>query len=309
MTRPRTPGIRDLAGRVAVVTGAASGIGRALTRALWSTGCHVALVDIDADGLAHLTDELGRTGRPQRASQHVVNVADREAMRQLPADVLAAHGAVHVLVNNAGISHEAAFPQTSLDDWERLLGVNLWGLIHGCHFFLPHLAKADRAHIVNLSSMLGIVAMAGQTGYGTTKFAVRGLSEALAEELRETTISLTLVHPGAIATDIMRRSSGDDPELLQRLTRWYERHAMPPERAAARIVRAIERGTPRLLIGPETFLGDLLRRLLPVTGNRFMVNAMIRVLDVEDMRAKRIARWRETMLDEPPPAAAPRETR
>ncbi len=295
----RQPGLPDLTDRVAVVTGAASGIGRALVQGLWSRGCHVAAVDTDAAGLAELHDELAASGRPQRVSCHVADVSDRARMLRLPTEVTAAHGAVHLLVNNAGVSHEAAFAQTDLEDFDRLIGINLWGVIHGCHAFLPWLAKADRAYIVNLSSMLGLVAMAGQTAYGTSKFAVRGFSEALAEELRATSIGVTLVHPGAIATDIMRRSTGDDPELLQRLTRWYQRHAMPPARAAARIIRAVERGTPRLLIGPETILGDLLRRVLPVTGNRIMVDAIIRVLGVEDMRAKRIARWRETMLDEP----------
>jgi len=304
----RRLGLPILADRVAVITGAASGIGRALAQGLWDRGCHVALVDVDARGLAQVGMQLQSSGRPQRMSAHVLDVADREAMRALPAAVLDAHGAVHLLINNAGVSHEAAFPQTSLEDWDRLIAVNLWGVIHGCHFFLPYLAKADRAHIVNLSSLLGIVAMAGQTGYGATKFAVRGLSEALAEELHSTTVSLTLVHPGAIATDMMRRSTGDDPELLQRLTRWYERRAMPAEQAAARIIHAIERGTPRLLISAETHLGDLLRRLLPVTGNRMMVDAMIRVLGVEDMRAKRIARWRETMLDPAPSTDATRAT-
>ena len=146
--------------------------------------------------------------------------------------------------------------------------MNLWGVIYGCHFFMPHLAKVDRGHIVNLSSLLGIVAMPGQSAYCATKFAVRGLSESLAEELRATSVGLTVVHPAAVATGIMKRAKGDDPELLQRISRWYERHAISPERAAARIIRAIEKGTPRLLITPEAAFGDVLKRLMPVTGNK-----------------------------------------
>ena len=125
-------------------------------------------------------------------------------MQELAGEVVAAHGAVHVLINNAGIGHEAAFPQTSLDDWERIVDVNLWGVIYGCHFFMPHLAKVDRAHIVNVSSLFGIVAMPGQSAYCATKFAVRGLSESLWEELRATSVGLTVVHPAAVATDIMK---------------------------------------------------------------------------------------------------------
>jgi short-subunit dehydrogenase len=290
-------GIRRLCGKVAVVTGAASGIGRALALGLWDKGCHLALVDLDEDGLTRLQLELSGSGRRQTVTMHVANVGDRVRMRDLAREVAEAHGAVHVLINNAGIGHEAAFPQTSLDDWDGIVAVNLWGVIYGCHFFMPYLAKVERAHIVNLSSLFGIVAMAGQTAYSTTKFAVRGFSEALAEELRATTIGLTVVHPGAVATNIMKSTRGDDLELLQRLIRWYERKAMSPERVAARIIRAVEKGTPRLLITPEALFGDFLKRLMPVAGNKLFVDAAIRMLGVEDMRAKRIKQWRVTMVE------------
>jgi NAD(P)-dependent dehydrogenase (short-subunit alcohol dehydrogenase family) len=293
----RRKGIRQLSGRVAVITGAASGIGRALAFGLWEKGCHLGLVDLDEEGLADLQLELSGSARHQAVTTHVANVGDRVRMRDLAREVVEAHGAVHLLINNAGIGYEAAFPQTSLDDWDRIVDVNLWGVIYGCHFFMPHLAKADRSHIVNMSSLFGIVAMAGQTAYSTTKFAVRGFSESLAEELQATTVGLTVVHPGAVATNIMKRTRGDDPELLQRLVHWYERHAMSPARVAAQIIRAVEKGTPRLLITPEAFFGDLLKRLMPVAGNTLFVDAVIRVLGVEDMRAKRIKQWRETMVE------------
>lgn len=288
-------GIRDLKGKVAVVTGAANGIGRALAVGLWAKGCHLALVDLDQDGLTSLSTTLTGSGRDQLATTHVANVGDRVRMEEVAREVVAAHRAVHVLINNAGIGHEAAFPQTSLDDWERIVAVNLWGVIYGCHFFMPHLAKVDRAHIVNVSSLFGIVAMPGQSAYCTTKFAVRGLSESLWEELRATSVGLTVVHPGAVATSIMERARGDDPELLQRVSRWYESHAISPERAAAKIIRAIGNGAPRLVITPEAAFGDLLKRLLPVMGNKIFVDVVIRAIGVGDMRAKRIAQWRDTM--------------
>jgi NAD(P)-dependent dehydrogenase (short-subunit alcohol dehydrogenase family) len=289
-------GIRDLKEKVAVVTGAANGIGRALALGLWNRGCHLALVDLDEDGLASLATTLAGSGRDQVATTHVANVGDKLRMQELAGEVMAAHGAVHLLINDAGIGHEAAFPQTSLDDWERIVAVNLWGVIYGCHFFMPHLAKVDRAHIVNVSSLFGIVAMPGQSAYCATKFAVRGLSESLWEELRATSVGLTVVHPGAVATGIMERANGDDPELLRRVSRWYEGHAIPPERAAAQIIRAIEKGTPRLLITPEAAFGDVVKRLMPVTGNRLFSDQVIRAIGVEDMRAKRIAQWRDTMM-------------
>jgi short-subunit dehydrogenase len=294
-SRSSRKGIPDLSGKVAVVTGAANGIGRALAIGLRNKGCRVALVDIDGDGLERLRVEL--QARPGEVSTHVADVADRERMRTLPDEVVAAHGAVHVLVNNAGVSYEGPFPQTPLEDWDHVIGVNLMGVIHGCHFFMRHLAKADRAHIVNLSSLLGIVAMPGQAAYSATKFAVRGLSEALWEELRATSVGLTVVHPGAVDTGILRRAKGDDPELLQRLDRWYAKHAIRPERASKAIIRAIEKGTPRLLIAPETTFADSVKRLMPVWSSKLIADLTIRTFGVEDMRAKRAAQWKETMID------------
>jgi short-subunit dehydrogenase len=299
-TRRHRKGVHNLNGRVAVVTGAANGIGRAVASGLWSRGCHLALVDRDPNALALVQSELRETGQDRTVTAHLADVGDRAQMSAVAADVAEAHGPVHLLVNSAGVAHEAAFPQTSLDEWERILGSNLWGVIHACHFFMPLLAKADRAHIVNLSSLLGLVGMPGQTSYCTTKYAVRGFSESLAEELRTTSIGLTVVYPGAVATNIMRRAHGDDIELLERISRWYDQNAMLPERVAERIIRAVERGKPRLLIGAEVVLGDYLRRLMPETGNRLMVDTAIRALGVGDMRAKRIAQWKETMVDAAP---------
>jgi len=290
-------GIPSLEGKVAVVTGAASGIGRALAVGLWTKGCHLALVDLDGVGLSQLHRELTNAGRPQLVTTHVVDVGDRVGMQALPRDVADGHGAAHVLVNNAGVAYQAAFPHTSLDEWDRILRTNVWGVIHGCHFFLPYLAKVDRAHIVNLSSLLGIVAMPGQSAYSASKFAVRGLSESLAEELRDTSVGLTVVYPGAVATNIMRRARGDDPELLERISTWYERHALQPARAAARIIRAVEHGTPRVLIAPEATFGDVLKRAAPVFGNRLFVDTAIRLLGVEDTRAKWNKRWHDTMVE------------
>lgn len=290
-------GIRQLDGKVAVISGAASGIGRALARALANKGCRLALVDVDEPGLTTLQEELSGLNRDRVVSTHVADVADANRMREVAREVATGHRAVHILINNAGITYESPFPQTSLADWERIIGVNLRGVIHGCHFFLPHLAKVDRAHIVNLSSLFGFMAMSGQTAYCTTKFAVSGFSEALREELGPTSIGVTAVYPGAVATNMIKRAKGHDPDLLQRVSRWYEQHAMPPDRAAARIIRAIERGSPRLVITVEAACADWLKRLMPVAANRLMSDAVVRVMGVGDMRLKRLALWQESMVE------------
>jgi short-subunit dehydrogenase len=219
-------------------------------------------------------------------------------MRELAPEVAAAHGAVHLLINNAGIGYEAPFSQTSLEAWERVVAVNLWSVIYGCHFFMPYLARVERAHIVNLSSLFGVIGMAGQSAYCTTKFAVRGLSESLWEELRATSIGLTVVHPGSVATNIMDSAEGDDLELLERVSCWFERNAIPPQKAAGQIITAVRRGHARLLITKEAIFADFVKRLLPVTGNKIMGDAVIREIGLEDIREKRRIQWQKTMLED-----------
>ena len=286
-------GVPDLREKTVVITGGANGIGRQMALQLSSKGTHLALVDIDTGGLEALEKELPGPGR---VSLHKADVSDRGRMRLLAPEIAARHETLDVLVNGAGIAYEAAFSQTTLDAWDRVLGVNLWGAIHGCHFFMPYLAKAPRAHIVNMSSLFGYLGMPGQTAYCASKYAVRGFSEALWEELRGTTIGLTVVHPGSVATDIMRVADGDDEELLAYLADWYDENAYPPAKAAERIITAIERGKDRLLIAREAYLADLVKRLAPVRGNKALSDLIIRVLGLEHMRARRKAQWEETVV-------------
>jgi NAD(P)-dependent dehydrogenase (short-subunit alcohol dehydrogenase family) len=290
-------GIPDIDGRTAVITGAASGIGRQVALQLSALGANLALVDVDEAGLAKLSAEL-RTDR--RVSQHLADVSNRERMATLAPEVAAEHDQLHILLNNAGIGYEAAFPQTPLDAFDRVLGINLWGVIHGCHFFMPYLAKADWAHIVNMSSLFGFVGMPGQTAYCASKYAVRGFSEALWEELRTTRVGLTVVHPGGVATNVMKASDGDDPELLAHLAGWYEANAYPPAKAAGHIITAIQKGRRRLLITPEAYLADVVTRLMPVWGNKAVGDVFIRVLKLEHMREVRKTQWERTMVDGKP---------
>ena len=286
-------GVADFGGKTFVITGAASGIGLELVRQSLALGARVALVDIDGERLEQARAE---SSAPDRCSTHVVDVADRAQMLALPADVLRHHESIHVLINNAGVGYEAAFPQTGLETWDHVMGVNFWGVVHGCHAFMPHLAQAPAAHIVNMSSLFGVIGMPGQSAYCASKFAVRGLSECLWEELRPTTVGLTVVHPGGVATRIMQTADGDDPELMQKLADWYQANAMEPAKAAAAILRAIRRGTPRLLVGPEAYLADYAKRLLPVLGNKWVGDLVIKALGLDYMRDLRKDQWERTMV-------------
>jgi NAD(P)-dependent dehydrogenase (short-subunit alcohol dehydrogenase family) len=261
--------MKPLADRVAVVTGAGSGIGRALADVLAAKGCHLALADVDAAGLADTAARLARHGR--RVSTHVVDVADREAMRAFAASVVAAHGHVHLLVNNAGVVLDGTFETLPLDDVDWLLGVNLRGVIHGCAFFLPHLRRERAAHIVNVSSLFGLLGVPENSIYCASKFAVRGLSESLWTELAGSGIGVTCVHPGGVKTNIVRRARLRDEGRRAVMVSDFERTArMTPERAAARIVAAVERGQMRLRLGPETYVGDWAKRLAPVATQRLV---------------------------------------
>lgn len=263
--------MREFRDRVAVVTGAASGIGRALAGALARRGAHLALVDVSEAGLAEAAGEVRGLGR--KASIHVADVANRARMAALPEEVLQEHGRVSLLVNNAGVSVGGTFDEQSLEDLDWIVGINFWGVVHGCKFFLPHLRREREAHIVNLSSMFGIVGVPSQSSYCATKFAVRGLSEALWVELRDAGIGVTSVHPGGVRTNIVRTSRALDPETRSRTVALFERFGMSPERAAERIVRAVERNKMRVLICREAYLADWLRRLVPTASQRLVAAA------------------------------------
>jgi NAD(P)-dependent dehydrogenase (short-subunit alcohol dehydrogenase family) len=256
--------VRDFSGRVAVVTGAASGIGRAVAEALADAGCDVALCDIDADGLTEVGARIEQRGR--KASLHVVDVADRAAMKALPDQVEAEHGRVDILVNNAGVSVASTLEEHTLEDFEWIVGINFWGVVHGCKFFLPLLRRSDAAYIVNLSSVFGFIGLPGQSSYCATKFAVRGFSEAIAAELADTNIGVMSVHPGGIRTNIVKATRWAEGHVgaRDRTVRLFERFAMLPEKAAAQILRGMRRNASRVLITPEAHVTDYVKRLFPV---------------------------------------------
>lgn len=266
--------MKHLDGRVAVITGAASGIGAALAQTLAARGCRLALADVDEAGLDAVAAGLPGAETLLRR----VDVRHEDQVAGLVEAVVSRFGAAHLVVNNAGLTVTGRFLDTSAEDFRRVVDVNLWGVIYGCRHFLPVLLAQDQGHVVNLSSMFGIVGVPGQSAYCVTKYGVRGLSEALWEELAGTSVGVTVVHPGGVRTNIVRAAGVRDPKTRERMVRYFDERTMPAEVAAERIVRAVEQGAPRLVLGKDALLGDALRRLAPVQGNRLLGRQLRRML-------------------------------
>ncbi len=258
--------VEKFAGKVAVVTGAAQGIGAALALGLARRGCNLALADIDTAALAATAAQARATG--VHVSEHRLDVSDPGAVAQFPVTVLDHHPRVNLLFNNAGVALMGTFEQVSLEEFEWLLGINLFGVVRMTKAFLPVLRRQEHAHIVNISSLFGFISPAGQAAYCTSKFAVRGFSEVLRHELEETGVAVSCVHPGGIRTGIAahaRRSQAVDPALAEAAVARFDTLARTtPEEAAARILRGVEAGQSRIVVGPDAKLFDWLQRLLPV---------------------------------------------
>jgi len=261
--------MRALAGTVAVVTGAASGIGRALALRLAQEGCMLALGDVDGAGLAESAAAIRQIG--VRVSTHQVDVSDAAAMEEFRDAVLREHGRVALLVNNAGVAMIGSVAELSLDDFAWLMGINFWGMVHGVKLFLPVLQQQYDAHIVNLSSIFGIVAPPGQSAYAASKFAVRGFSEALRHELAAagSKVKLSVVHPGGTRTQIAANARAaigiSNARRSQGIARFDTMARTTAEAAAERIVRGILKDEKRILIGGDARFLDIVQRLFPAT--------------------------------------------
>jgi NAD(P)-dependent dehydrogenase (short-subunit alcohol dehydrogenase family) len=260
-------GKMKLDNRTAVVTGAASGIGRAIAISLARRGCHLALADLNEAGLAQTRERA--TSEGIRISIHRLDVADREAVASFPAAVMSEHGRVDILVNDAGVAVGGTFEQVSETDFDWLLAINFWGVVRMTRAFLPHLQASDDARIVNLSSLYGLISPPGQTAYCASKFAVRGFTQSLGNELEGSSIGVTVVHPGGVATAIARNARLPkglaEEEARKRLAVIEKVLRLPPETAGEIIVQAIERRKRRVLVGSDAKIMSIIERLLPIS--------------------------------------------
>lgn len=265
---------RSLAHRVAVVTGAGSGIGRGVALALATRGCHLALADRDLARLEDTARMVRALPTAVRCSLHQLDVADRDAVARFPDAVLGAHAGVDVLCNVAGVGLAGTYGQVSDDDIAAVMAVNFWGVAWMTRAFLPLLQRSEDAALVNVSSVFGLIAPAGNIGYAASKFAVRGFTEGLRHELAGSRVQVTVVHPGGVRTNIANDAivpAGVSAEELERKVRFTnKRLRMPPERAGEIIVRGVERRKARILVGWDAVAISLLARLMPVRYWRVM---------------------------------------
>jgi short-subunit dehydrogenase len=260
-----------LRGAAAAVTGAASGIGRALALELAARGCDLALADRDEAGLQTVAAEIGRA-HSQKITVHRVDVAEPKQIEEFAQAATSAHPGLNIVVNNAGVALLGQFSEIDQAQMDWLMNINFWGVVHSTRAFLPHLSRQREAHIVNLSSIFGIIAPPGQTAYAAAKFAVRGFSESLRHELQmaASPIRLSVVHPGGVATNIARNSRTgvgmtDNARRAQSIERFDSVAKTTPAAAALRIIAGIEKNAPRILIGNDARFMDLLQRFRPAT--------------------------------------------
>ena len=256
--------MRDLGGKVVVLTGAASGIGRALALALAREGAILELADKDEAGL---TDTVALM-EPGDVVPRGLDVSDESAFNDWASDILSRRGRADVVINNAGVAMVARAHTMSHEDLAWLMGINFWGVVHGTRAFLPQMLERDSGHIVNISSIYGLFGVGGHSAYCAAKFAVRGYSESVRVELDGTGVKMTVVHPGGIKTNIARniriRIQGEKVPTVDELAARFD--ALAPttaDKAAQVILGGIKRDKPRVLIGRDALFADILSRLIP----------------------------------------------
>ena len=259
--------MKEFSGRVAAISGAASGIGRALAKDLARRGAHLALSDIDEAGLAETVALCEGAG--VKVTSQRVDVADRDSMYRWADQVVEDHGKVNFIFNNAGVALGATIETMSYEDFEWLININFWGVVYGTKAFLPHLKAAGEGHIVNISSVFGLISVPSQSAYNAAKFAVRGFTDALRMELEleDCGVSATTIHPGGIKTNIARnaRMDGSVAALtggVERARNEFDKAAITrPDKAARQILTAVENDRRRALVGPDAKVVDFISRL------------------------------------------------
>lgn len=278
MKRPfSNPHALEVGGKVFVVTGGGSGIGREVVLNLLKRGARVAAVDLSAERLAGTADLAGRDA--DRLTTHVVDVTDADAVALLPQQVVDAHGAVDGVLNVAGIIQKFVhFDQLASDDIDRVLSVNFWGVVHMVQAFLPHLLERPQAALLNVSSMGAFIPVPGQTVYGASKAAVKLLTEGLHAELRGTAVRVTVVFPGAVATSITENSGVHAPAVAGANDNAANRKVLPAHEAAEIIVSGLERGAYRVVVGRDAQVMDWITRLVPERAMTMIADQMAGLL-------------------------------
>jgi short-subunit dehydrogenase len=266
--------MKTLADKVAAVTGAASGIGRALATNLAAKGCHLAISDVNEQGLQETAKLVA--DKNVRVTTHIVDVANREQVYQYADDVVQQHGKVNIIINNAGVAVGDSIEEVSYEDFEWIVSINFWGVVYGTKAFLPHLKKEPEGHVVNISSINGIIPNPLNGPYCSTKFAVRGFTETLSQEMKGTSVGVTVVHPGGIGTDIVRnariRRHINPNKTPDQLAADFDENVVrnTADFAARTIISGIEKNKQRVLVGGDAKLLDKFTRLFPVTASRFL---------------------------------------
>ncbi|MCL4104377.1 UNVERIFIED_CONTAM: hypothetical protein GTU68_047339 [Idotea baltica] len=256
--------------KLAVITGAGSGIGRALAQQLNREGCRLLLCDISEAGLNGTLESL--SNKSVTAQGRILDIASKKAVQEWAADISNEFGAIDILINNAGVATGATVEDSKYEDIEWLMGINFWGVVYGTKEFLPLLRKSTQGHLVNISSIFGMMGIPTQSAYNAAKFAVRGYTEALRQEMVNTNVHVCCVHPGGIKTNIVRNARITDLTVDQKEREdGFDKLARTtPESAAAQIIVAIEKQKKRLLIGIDAKFMSLLTRLFPVSYPRFV---------------------------------------
>jgi NAD(P)-dependent dehydrogenase (short-subunit alcohol dehydrogenase family) len=260
-------------GCVAAITGAGSGMGRALAVRLAGEGCHLALGDVNEGGLAETVVQAeaaaAERGHAVRVHSALLDVADADAVARFAADTVRVHRGVDLVFNNAGVALTGPFERLSPDDFRWLIDINFWGVVHGTRAFLPHLHQSKRAHLVNTSSVFGLISVPTQSAYHAAKFAVKGFTDAIRLELADSGIKVSCVMPGGVKTGIVRASrvvlaDNEGPTREEMATRFERYAALTPLAAADEILAGVRRGAPHILVGRDARMLARLVRLLPV---------------------------------------------
>lgn len=262
----------EIRGKIAVITGAASGIGRATAVALAREGARVAAVDLDRKGLAETASRIEAVGG--QVTTYLVDVASRDAVYAFAQEIESAFGGADIVINNAGVAQVATVEELAYEDFEWVMNIDFWGMVYGTKAFLPQLRAKGRGHIVNVSSVFGLFAVPTQSAYNSAKFAVRGFTEALRHEMKDSEIKVSCVHPGGIKTNIMRNArflQSVQQTVREEAATGFDRLARTtPDRAAETIIAGIKKNKGRILIGTDAKILDIIQRLMPASYGKLL---------------------------------------